>query len=33
VHAATAGRSLAANSRLVVDNAGLAAEIAAAYYS
>jgi pseudouridine-5'-phosphate glycosidase len=33
VHAATAGRSLEANSRLVVDNAGLAAEIAAAYYS
>ena len=33
VHAATGGRSLEANRRLVVDNAGLAAEIAAAYYS
>jgi pseudouridine-5'-phosphate glycosidase len=33
VHAATAGRSLAANRRLVVDNAGLAAEIASAYYA
>ncbi|HET7170593.1 MAG TPA: pseudouridine-5'-phosphate glycosidase [Gaiellales bacterium] len=32
VHAATAGRSLEANTRLVVDNAGLAAEIAVAYY-
>ena len=33
VHGATAGRSLVANQRLVVDNAGLAAEIAAAYYA
>jgi pseudouridylate synthase len=33
VHAATAGASLEANARLVVDNAGLAAEIAVAYYS
>ncbi len=33
LHAATAGRSLAANQRLLVDNAGLAAEIAAAYYA
>ena len=33
VHAATGGRSLEANRRLVVDNAGLAAEIAAAYYA
>jgi pseudouridylate synthase len=33
VHAATAGASLEANARLVVDNAGLAAEIATAYYS
>ena len=31
LHAATGGRSLAANQRLLVDNAGLAAEIAAAY--
>jgi pseudouridylate synthase len=33
LHAATGGRSLAANTRLLVDNAGLAAEIAAAYYA
>jgi pseudouridine-5'-phosphate glycosidase len=33
LHTATEGRSLAANQRLLVDNAGLAAEIAAAYYS
>ena len=33
LHAATGGRSLAANQRLLVDNAGLAAEIAAAYYA
>jgi pseudouridylate synthase len=33
LHAATDGRSLAANRRLLVDNAGLAAEIAAAYYT
>jgi pseudouridine-5'-phosphate glycosidase len=33
VHAATDGRSLEANQRLVIDNAGLAAEIAAAYYA
>ena len=33
LHAATDGRSLAANRRLLVDNAGLAAEIAAAYYA
>ncbi len=33
VHAATGGRSLEANRRLVVDNAQLAAEIAAAYYA
>ncbi len=32
VHAVTGGRSLEANRRLVVDNAGLAAEIAASYY-
>jgi pseudouridine-5'-phosphate glycosidase len=32
LHAATGGRSLVANRRLLVDNAGLAAEIAAAYY-
>lgn len=32
LHDATDGRSLAANRRLVVDNAGLAAEIAVAYY-
>jgi pseudouridine-5'-phosphate glycosidase len=30
---ATGDRSLAANARLILDNAGLAAEIAAAYYS
>jgi pseudouridylate synthase len=33
LHAATEGRSLVANQRLLVDNAGLAAEIAAAYYA
>ncbi len=33
LHAATEGRSLVANRRLLVDNAGLAAEIAAAYYA
>jgi pseudouridylate synthase len=33
LHAATEGRSLVANRRLLVDNAGLAAEIAASYYS
>jgi pseudouridine-5'-phosphate glycosidase len=33
LHAATGGRSLAANRRLLVDNAGLAAEIAAAYFA
>ena len=33
VHAATAGRSLEANRRLIVDNAGLAAEIAVSYYA
>ena len=33
LHTATEGRSLAANQRLLVDNAGLAAEIAAAYYA
>jgi pseudouridine-5'-phosphate glycosidase len=33
LHAATGGRSLVANQRLLVDNAGLAAEIAAAYYA
>jgi pseudouridine-5'-phosphate glycosidase len=32
LHAATGGRSLVANRRLLVENAGLAAEIAAAYY-
>jgi pseudouridine-5'-phosphate glycosidase len=32
IHADTGGRSLAANRRLLVDNAGLAAEISAAYY-
>ena len=33
VHAATAGRSLVANRRLIVDNAGLAAEVAVSYYA
>ena len=33
LHAATDGRSLLANRRLLVDNAGLAADIAAAYYA
>ena len=33
VHTATAGRSLEANRRLIVDNAGLAAEIAVSYYA
>jgi len=33
LHAATDGRSLVANRRLLVDNAGLAADIAAAYYA
>jgi pseudouridine-5'-phosphate glycosidase len=33
VHAATAGRSLDANRRLIVDNAGLAAEVAVSYYA
>jgi len=33
VNEATDGRTLAANRRLVQDNAGLAAEIAVAYYS
>jgi pseudouridine-5'-phosphate glycosidase len=33
LHTATGGRSLAANRRLLVDNASLAAEIAAAYYA
>ncbi len=33
LHEATDGRSLAANRRLLVDNAGLAAEVAAAYYA
>ena len=33
LHAATDGRSLVANRRLLVDNAGLAAGIAAAYYA
>jgi pseudouridine-5'-phosphate glycosidase len=33
VHAATAGRSLEANRRLIVDNAGLAAEVAVSYYA
>jgi pseudouridine-5'-phosphate glycosidase len=33
LHTATEGRSLVANRRLLVDNAGLAAEIAAAYYA
>lgn len=33
LHVATGGRSLAANQRLLVDNAGLAAEIAAAYFA
>ena len=33
LHIATGGRSLAANQRLLVDNAGLAAEIAAAYFA
>jgi pseudouridylate synthase len=33
VHAATAGRSLEANARLIVDNAGLAAEVAVSYYA
>jgi pseudouridylate synthase len=33
LHAATDGRSLIANRRLLVDNAGLAADIAAAYYA
>ena len=33
LHSATDGRSLVANRRLLVDNAGLAAQIAAAYYA
>jgi pseudouridylate synthase len=33
LHEASNGRSLAANRRLLVDNAGLAAEIAAAYFA
>ena len=33
VHSATAGRSLEANRRLIVDNAGLAAEVAVSYYA
>ena len=33
LHSATDGRSLVANRRLLVDNAGLAADIAAAYYA
>jgi len=33
LHSATDGRSLIANRRLLVDNAGLAADIAAAYYA
>jgi pseudouridine-5'-phosphate glycosidase len=33
LHGATDGRSLVANRRLLVDNAGLAADIAAAYYA
>jgi len=33
LHEATGGASLAANRRLVEDNAALAAEIAVAYYS
>ncbi len=33
LHTATDGRSLVANRRLLVDNAGLAADIAAAYYA
>jgi pseudouridylate synthase len=33
LHAATDGRSLVANRRLLVDNAGLAADIAVAYYA
>jgi pseudouridine-5'-phosphate glycosidase len=33
LHVASEGRSLAANRRLLVDNAGLAAEIAASYYA
>ncbi len=33
LHEATDGRSLVANRRLLVDNAGLAADIAAAYYA
>ena len=33
LHAATDGRSLVANRRLLVDNAGLAADISAAYYA
>ncbi|MGH3076479.1 MAG: pseudouridine-5'-phosphate glycosidase, partial [Gaiellales bacterium] len=33
VHAATSGRSLEANARLIVDNAGLAAEVAVSYYA
>jgi pseudouridine-5'-phosphate glycosidase len=33
LHAATDGRSLVANRRLLVDNAGLAADIAGAYYA
>jgi pseudouridine-5'-phosphate glycosidase len=33
VHELTEGRSLAANRRLIEDNAALAAEIARAYYA
>ena len=33
LHEASGGRSLVANRRLLVDNAGLAAEIAAAYFA
>jgi pseudouridylate synthase len=33
LHELSGGRSLAANRRLVEDNAGLAAEIAVAYYA
>jgi pseudouridine-5'-phosphate glycosidase len=33
MHEATDGRSLAANRRLVVDNAALAAQVAVAYYA
>jgi len=33
LHEASDGRSLIANRRLLVDNAGLAAEVAAAYFA